>query len=173
MFVPLLVTFDTVNPCCSEYAGVILSITDEPMCCVFSRQDGVIRGGSNLHAGCHHKPQTPPWFRDWTGNDSSWVQKSWLALYVRQYKSETSSCLTFLGTWKRWANYFWLFLTLCNVVFASVLPQEFTTKEIIGFCIGSVSSVLYLCSRLPQIYTNVSMTELSYKWINSRQSILG
>ncbi|XP_026223625.1 lysosomal amino acid transporter 1 homolog [Anabas testudineus] len=32
--------------------------------------------------------------------------------------------------------------------------KEFTTKEIIGFCIGSISSVLYLCSRLPQIYTN-------------------
>ncbi|XP_018530732.1 lysosomal amino acid transporter 1 homolog isoform X2 [Lates calcarifer] len=32
--------------------------------------------------------------------------------------------------------------------------KAFTTKEIIGFCIGSVSSVLYLCSRLPQIYTN-------------------
>lgn len=30
----------------------------------------------------------------------------------------------------------------------------FTTKEIIGFAIGSVSSVMYLCSRLPQIYTN-------------------
>ncbi|XP_026188326.1 lysosomal amino acid transporter 1 homolog isoform X2 [Mastacembelus armatus] len=30
----------------------------------------------------------------------------------------------------------------------------FTPKEIIGFSIGSVSSVLYLCSRLPQIYTN-------------------
>uniref|UniRef100_A0A3P9DUU7 Lysosomal amino acid transporter 1 homolog n=1 Tax=Maylandia zebra TaxID=106582 RepID=A0A3P9DUU7_9CICH len=34
----------------------------------------------------------------------------------------------------------------------SITP--FTTKEIIGFCIGSVSSVLYLCSRGPQIYTN-------------------
>uniref|UniRef100_A0A3Q4HQZ5 Lysosomal amino acid transporter 1 homolog n=1 Tax=Neolamprologus brichardi TaxID=32507 RepID=A0A3Q4HQZ5_NEOBR len=32
--------------------------------------------------------------------------------------------------------------------------SPFTTKEIIGFCIGSVSSVLYLCSRGPQIYTN-------------------
>lgn len=30
----------------------------------------------------------------------------------------------------------------------------FTTKEVIGFCIGSLSSVLYLFSRLPQIYTN-------------------
>ncbi|CAK6955053.1 lysosomal amino acid transporter 1 homolog [Scomber scombrus] len=32
--------------------------------------------------------------------------------------------------------------------------KAFTTKEIIGFTIGSVSSVLYLCSRLPQMYTN-------------------
>ncbi|XP_041953049.1 lysosomal amino acid transporter 1 homolog [Alosa alosa] len=31
---------------------------------------------------------------------------------------------------------------------------SFTTREIIGFTIGSVSSVMYLCSRLPQIYTN-------------------
>uniref|UniRef100_A0A8C7Z878 Lysosomal amino acid transporter 1 homolog n=1 Tax=Oryzias sinensis TaxID=183150 RepID=A0A8C7Z878_9TELE len=30
----------------------------------------------------------------------------------------------------------------------------FTTKEIVGFSIGSLSSVLYLCSRLPQMYTN-------------------
>uniref|UniRef100_A0A672MLR0 Lysosomal amino acid transporter 1 homolog n=1 Tax=Sinocyclocheilus grahami TaxID=75366 RepID=A0A672MLR0_SINGR len=33
--------------------------------------------------------------------------------------------------------------------------QPFNTKEIIGFVIGSISSVLYLCSRLPQMYTNV------------------
>ncbi|XP_051805235.1 lysosomal amino acid transporter 1 homolog isoform X1 [Acanthochromis polyacanthus] len=32
--------------------------------------------------------------------------------------------------------------------------QAFTPKEIIGFSIGSISSVLYLCSRLPQMYTN-------------------
>ncbi|KAI4895845.1 hypothetical protein NFI96_017000 [Prochilodus magdalenae] len=32
--------------------------------------------------------------------------------------------------------------------------QAFTTKEIIGFTIGSASSLLYLCSRLPQMYTN-------------------
>lgn len=32
--------------------------------------------------------------------------------------------------------------------------RDFTTKEIIGFTIGSISSVLYLCSRLPQMYTN-------------------
>ncbi|XP_035501646.1 lysosomal amino acid transporter 1 homolog [Scophthalmus maximus] len=32
--------------------------------------------------------------------------------------------------------------------------KAFTSKEIIGFSIGSVSSVLYLCSRLPQMYTN-------------------
>ncbi|NXA54569.1 LAAT1 protein, partial [Nothocercus julius] len=30
----------------------------------------------------------------------------------------------------------------------------FSRNEIIGFIIGSISSVLYLCSRLPQIYTN-------------------
>ncbi|XP_058245921.1 lysosomal amino acid transporter 1 homolog [Hemibagrus wyckioides] len=33
--------------------------------------------------------------------------------------------------------------------------EPFTTKEIIGFTIGSISSLLYLCSRLPQIYTNL------------------
>ncbi|CAL8369038.1 unnamed protein product [Lota lota] len=32
--------------------------------------------------------------------------------------------------------------------------HAFTTKEIIGFSIGSISSLLYLCSRLPQMYTN-------------------
>ncbi|XP_008292156.1 lysosomal amino acid transporter 1 homolog [Stegastes partitus] len=32
--------------------------------------------------------------------------------------------------------------------------RDFTPKEIIGFSIGSISSVLYLCSRLPQMYTN-------------------
>ncbi|NXX21342.1 LAAT1 protein, partial [Podargus strigoides] len=32
--------------------------------------------------------------------------------------------------------------------------KPFTRSEIIGFTIGSISSVLYLCSRLPQIYTN-------------------
>ncbi|XP_037540287.1 lysosomal amino acid transporter 1 homolog [Nematolebias whitei] len=32
--------------------------------------------------------------------------------------------------------------------------KAFTKKEIIGFTIGSFSSVLYLCSRLPQMYTN-------------------
>ncbi|XP_027007361.2 lysosomal amino acid transporter 1 homolog isoform X3 [Tachysurus fulvidraco] len=32
--------------------------------------------------------------------------------------------------------------------------EPFSTKEIIGFTVGSISSVLYLCSRLPQIYTN-------------------
>ncbi|KAJ3586212.1 hypothetical protein NHX12_012612 [Muraenolepis orangiensis] len=32
--------------------------------------------------------------------------------------------------------------------------QAFSTKEIIGFSIGSISSLLYLCSRLPQMYTN-------------------
>uniref|UniRef100_A0A3Q3XBY6 Lysosomal amino acid transporter 1 homolog n=1 Tax=Mola mola TaxID=94237 RepID=A0A3Q3XBY6_MOLML len=37
---------------------------------------------------------------------------------------------------------------------ASLSLQPFTPKEIVGFSIGSVSSVLYLCSRLPQMYTN-------------------
>ncbi|XP_074970346.1 lysosomal amino acid transporter 1 homolog isoform X1 [Phalacrocorax aristotelis] len=32
--------------------------------------------------------------------------------------------------------------------------QPFTRSEVIGFTIGSISSVLYLCSRVPQIYTN-------------------
>lgn len=36
--------------------------------------------------------------------------------------------------------------------------QPFNRSEIIGFTIGSISSVLYLCSRVPQIYTNVSVT---------------
>ncbi|KFV66612.1 Lysosomal amino acid transporter 1, partial [Dryobates pubescens] len=34
------------------------------------------------------------------------------------------------------------------------LGLEVSWSEIIGFTIGSISSVLYLCSRLPQIYTN-------------------
>lgn len=38
-------------------------------------------------------------------------------------------------------------------------PQPFTRQEIIGFIIGSVSSVLYLLSRLPQIRTNVSLQQ--------------
>lgn len=39
----------------------------------------------------------------------------------------------------------------------ALLPsQPFTRQEIVGFVIGSVSSVLYLFSRLPQIRTNVS-----------------
>ncbi|XP_054031780.1 lysosomal amino acid transporter 1 homolog [Dryobates pubescens] len=32
--------------------------------------------------------------------------------------------------------------------------EPFSRSEIVGFTIGSISSVLYLCSRLPQIYTN-------------------
>ncbi|KAH1169221.1 hypothetical protein KIL84_014067 [Mauremys mutica] len=32
--------------------------------------------------------------------------------------------------------------------------QPFTKKEIIGFTVGSISSLLYLFSRVPQIYTN-------------------
>lgn len=37
---------------------------------------------------------------------------------------------------------------------ASPPSQPFTEKEVIGFAIGSVSSALYLFSRLPQIRTN-------------------
>ncbi|XP_041275322.1 lysosomal amino acid transporter 1 homolog isoform X2 [Pyrgilauda ruficollis] len=33
-------------------------------------------------------------------------------------------------------------------------PKPFSRTEIIGFAIGSISSVLYLCSRVPQICTN-------------------
>lgn len=43
-----------------------------------------------------------------------------------------------------------------RIVMTCFVLQPFTTKEIIGFTIGSVSSLLYLCSRLPQILTNVS-----------------
>ncbi|NXY87975.1 LAAT1 protein, partial [Alcedo cyanopectus] len=32
--------------------------------------------------------------------------------------------------------------------------KPFTETEMIGFTIGSISSLLYLCSRVPQIYTN-------------------
>ncbi|XP_053546270.1 lysosomal amino acid transporter 1 homolog [Bombina bombina] len=32
--------------------------------------------------------------------------------------------------------------------------EPFTTQDIIGFVIGSISSVMYLCSRIPQIITN-------------------
>ncbi|NXM71524.1 LAAT1 protein, partial [Serilophus lunatus] len=43
--------------------------------------------------------------------------------------------------------------------------KPFTRSEIIGFSVGSVSSVLYLCSRVPQIFTNYqrkSTTGISY-----------
>ncbi|NWQ90299.1 LAAT1 protein, partial [Burhinus bistriatus] len=43
--------------------------------------------------------------------------------------------------------------------------KPFSKSEIIGFTIGSISSVLYLCSRVPQIYTNYkrkSTTGVSY-----------
>ncbi|XP_072465209.1 lysosomal amino acid transporter 1 homolog [Notamacropus eugenii] len=41
--------------------------------------------------------------------------------------------------------------TLLNI---EPTDKPFTKQEIIGFTIGSISSVLYLMSRLPQIYTN-------------------
>lgn len=37
--------------------------------------------------------------------------------------------------------------------------QPFTRQEIVGFVIGSVSSILYLFSRVPQIRTNVSIDQ--------------
>jgi hypothetical protein len=42
------------------------------------------------------------------------------------------------------------------------LCQPFTKQEVIGFVIGSVSSMLYLFSRLPQIRTNVS---IDWGWV--------
>lgn len=69
---------------------------------------------------------------------------------------------------------FWLAAScLAVLVFLKLHPhllsrQAFTKKEIIGFTIGSFSSVLYLCSRLPQMYTNVSMTKLSLLWMWGR-----
>lgn len=39
---------------------------------------------------------------------------------------------------------------------STLSSQPFTKKEVIGFVIGSASSLLYLLSRLPQIRTNVS-----------------
>nr|XP_020828797.1 lysosomal amino acid transporter 1 homolog isoform X3 [Phascolarctos cinereus] len=41
--------------------------------------------------------------------------------------------------------------TLMNI---EPTDKPFTKQEIIGFTIGSISSMLYLMSRLPQIYTN-------------------
>lgn len=58
-----------------------------------------------------------------------------------------------------WFEEHFFFVCVCKVASPPLFLQPFTTKEIIGFCIGSVSSVLYLCSRGPQIYTNVSMTK--------------
>ncbi|XP_020637790.3 lysosomal amino acid transporter 1 homolog [Pogona vitticeps] len=44
--------------------------------------------------------------------------------------------------------------TLLSLANNHVRWEPFTQKEIIGFVIGSVSSLLYLLSRAPQIYTN-------------------
>ncbi|XP_012671144.1 lysosomal amino acid transporter 1 homolog [Clupea harengus] len=44
--------------------------------------------------------------------------------------------------------------TLLSVTEEDSMGTSFSTRVIIGFTIGSVSSVMYLCSRLPQIYTN-------------------
>ncbi|KAJ7306608.1 hypothetical protein JRQ81_010003 [Phrynocephalus forsythii] len=55
--------------------------------------------------------------------------------------------------------------TLLSLPEDHVKWEPFTQKEIIGFVIGSVSSLLYLLSRAPQIYTNFkrkSTTGISY-----------
>ncbi|KAL2076279.1 hypothetical protein ACEWY4_000279 [Coilia grayii] len=43
---------------------------------------------------------------------------------------------------------------LLSVTESSSQIGSFSTREIIGFTIGSISSVMYLCSRIPQILTN-------------------
>ncbi|XP_009461668.1 PREDICTED: lysosomal amino acid transporter 1 homolog [Nipponia nippon] len=55
--------------------------------------------------------------------------------------------------------------SLLSVRMDELGSKPFTRSEIIGFTIGSISSVLYLCSRVPQIYTNYkrkSTTGVSY-----------
>lgn len=44
--------------------------------------------------------------------------------------------------------------TLLSATVDAAGCEPFTKKEIIGFTVGSVSSLLYLFSRVPQIYTN-------------------
>ncbi|XP_034027463.1 lysosomal amino acid transporter 1 homolog [Thalassophryne amazonica] len=47
--------------------------------------------------------------------------------------------------------------TLLSIIDPHVLLEllaRFTYGEIIGFCFGSLSALLFLCSRFPQIYTN-------------------
>ncbi|KAM9521349.1 lysosomal amino acid transporter 1 homolog isoform 1-T1 [Guaruba guarouba] len=44
--------------------------------------------------------------------------------------------------------------SLLSTRVGELVSEPFTRSEIIGFTIGSVSSVLYLCSRVPQIYMN-------------------
>ncbi|XP_054857300.1 lysosomal amino acid transporter 1 homolog [Eublepharis macularius] len=54
---------------------------------------------------------------------------------------------------------------LLSIETDETLWEPFTKKEIVGFVIGSVSSLLYLLSRVPQIYTNFkrkSTTGISY-----------
>ncbi|NXG38606.1 LAAT1 protein, partial [Dromaius novaehollandiae] len=68
----------------------------------------------------------------------------------------TVSTMSFLG---RESGLAWEPVTFKGRALLSTGVQEsgytpFTRNEIIGFTIGSISSVLYLCSRLPQIYTN-------------------
>ncbi|XP_067423626.1 lysosomal amino acid transporter 1 homolog [Emydura macquarii macquarii] len=55
--------------------------------------------------------------------------------------------------------------TLLSTAVDEAGGEPFTKKEIIGFTIGSISSLLYLFSRVPQIYTNFkrkSTTGVSY-----------
>lgn len=94
---------------------------------------------------------------------SGWV---WFTI---SSESRIKSCLPYL---------------MCFLFFPSL--QIFTSREIIGFSIGSVSSMLYLCSRLPQIYTNVrrillylicrkykKLTVVSCTMINASQFSMG
>lgn len=151
-----------------------LSIDGEPSCCPLTRQESFARDGNILLPGPHCKLQPFPRSRTPTWNDFLQLQKSLLALNhcCQLHIGMDSLCVIDLKE----GNYFCQFFCCCCGVFfcfcfvfqsccdvASTLLfllQGFTSKEIIGFTIGSVSSVLYLCSRLPQIYTNVSMTLL-------------
>lgn len=55
-------------------------------------------------------------------------------------------------------------ISLLGTEHSLLLSQPFTQQEIIGFVIGSISSVLYLFSRLPQIHTNVSLERGGAEW---------
>ncbi|XP_061458165.1 lysosomal amino acid transporter 1 homolog isoform X3 [Rhineura floridana] len=56
--------------------------------------------------------------------------------------------------------------------------EPFTKREIVGFVVGSISSLLYLLSRVPQIYTNISFQFLAYRQrrlppLEERDALLG